>query len=81
VKQDYEQDRLVGRTTSEEGHQKHMKSQDLECMHEVIIIMSVGKWVFCEIINIYDLSGGCISYLFIPMCIAHPICLCVVMIG
>jgi len=57
-----------------------MKSNDLEYMHELIMIMSVGNWVFCGIINIYDLSGGCISYLFIPMCIAHAICLCVTMI-
>jgi len=25
--------------------------------------------------------GGIISYLFLSMCIAHPICLCVAMIG
>jgi len=33
-------------------------------MHELIVVMSVGKWVFCEIINIYDFSDGCISYFF-----------------
>ena len=33
------------------------------------------KWI----IN-YELSGGFVSYLFIFMCIAHPICLCVAMI-
>jgi len=28
------------------GSWKHMKSQDYECMHELIMVMSVGKWVF-----------------------------------
>jgi len=31
--------------------------------------------------NNYELSGGITSYLFISLCIAHPICLCVAMIG
>jgi len=41
-----------------------MKSQDLESMHELIMVMSVGKWVCCEMLNNYDLSGGCI-FIFI----------------
>jgi len=28
----------------------------------------------------YELPGESISYLFISLCIAHPICLCVAMI-
>jgi len=31
--------------------------------------------------NYYELSRGSTSYLFISLCIAHPICLCMAMIG
>jgi len=41
-----------------------MKSQDLVSMHELIMVMSVGKWVCYEMLNNYDLSGGCI-FIFI----------------
>jgi len=34
------------------GSWKHRKSHELEYMHELIMIMSVRKWVFCGIINI-----------------------------
>jgi len=37
--------------------------------------------VYCKKINNYECLGGFISLLFLSMCIAHPICLCVAMIG
>ena len=45
VKQDYEQDRLVGWTVSEEVRGSIGKSHDQEYMHKRIMVMSVKKWV------------------------------------
>jgi len=46
VKQDYKRDRLVGWTANEEVRGSTEKSHDQEYMHKVIMVMSVGKWVF-----------------------------------
>ena len=46
MKQDYERDRLVGWITSKEVRGSTEKSHDQEYMHKLIIVMSVGKWVF-----------------------------------
>jgi len=56
---------------------------ELEYVHELILVMSGAMWVFLEnkqMIN-YEWIGDLISYLIMFMCIAHPICLCVAMIG
>ena len=46
MKQDFKRDRLVGWTTSEEVCGSKGKSQDQEYMHKLIMVISVGKWVF-----------------------------------
>ena len=45
MKQDYERDRLVGWTTSEEVRRSSGKSHDQEYMHKLIMVMS-GESVF-----------------------------------
>ena len=39
-----------------------------------------GQLGFCKEINNYELAGGFTLHVFIFLCIAHPICLCVAMI-
>ena len=46
MKQNYERDKLVGWTTNEEGPGSTGKSHDQEYMHKLIMVMSMGKWVF-----------------------------------
>jgi len=40
-----------------------------------------GKILVSKGMNYHELSSVSISYLFISLCIPHPICLCVAMIG
>ena len=54
---------------------------ELEYVHELILVMSGAMWVFLENKQMINYWLGFISYLIMFMCIAHPICLCVVMIG
>jgi len=46
VRQDYEGDRLVRWTTSEEVRGSTRKSHDQEYIHKLIMVMRVGKLVF-----------------------------------